>query len=156
MFVQLEETPEILTRDTSHLLDLDAVNPRETARHLNDIRRLVSLATIWYRSQVWTISLDQQTIERDFPRDRTQFFSLLERDDTRKRDHETQFDCPLRQIHAAAEAMEDSSTLSAVVFTFQNLDRLRLGFACVNHYRQITFARGSKLTLEHFDLHVAW
>ena len=50
----------------------------------------------------------------------------------------------------------DAATLGAFVLSFQDLDRLSLGFACVDHYWKTAFARGAKLAFEDIDLYVAW
>jgi len=152
----LEETPEILAGHTPNLVGVDAVNPGETTSNFDDVCRLISLAAIGYRSEVRTIGFDQQTVERDFTGDRTERIGLLESDYAGKGDHEVEFERALGKISAAAEAMKDSATVSAIVLSFKNLDCLRLSLACVNHDREITFAGGSKLPFENFDLHVAW
>ena len=122
-------------------MQLYTVKSREAARDFDDVSGLVSFAAMWDGTQIRAIGLNQQTIAWDLLRHRPQFISLLEGDDTRKRDQEPEFNRALRQLHAAAEAMKDASAVGARVSAFQNFDGFRLGLACVNHDRQIALTR---------------
>ena len=79
-----EKLPEIITRDPTYLFNVDAVKACETTSDFHNVRRFISFSAIWNWTQQWTISLNQQMLQRDVLRDGAQFISLLEGNDARK------------------------------------------------------------------------
>ena len=144
----MEEAVKVVARDAGHLFQLDAVKAGETTGDFNHIGRLVSFAAIRNRAEVWTIGLDQQSIEWDFFCHGAQFVGFLESDNAGKRDHKAEFDRSSREIHAATEAVKHSAAFSVSVICLQDLNRLRFCFTRVNHHRQVALMRGVKLPLK--------
>ena len=76
-----------------------------------DIARLIVFATIGNRRQIGRIGLDEQSIERHAPRHFLDDLRILESDDTRQRNVETEFQRCFRHFPGFRKAVKDAADL---------------------------------------------
>src|SRR5579885_763462 len=150
-----EEAREVLRRAATELLSPDAAQVGEEARRLDDVSRFVAPTAERHGREVRAVGLDEQAFERDGQRDFAQILRLLERDVTRERDHEAEFQNGLGHPRAAAEAVHDPAALRARHLGAKYLDRLVVGLARMNDDGQALCLRKPQLSCEHFALHLA-
>src|SRR5688572_7186892 len=66
LVTNFENSLEVCARYSRHLTEFHTSQFSETARNFHHVGGLISLAPIRHRRQIWTISLNQQTIQRNF------------------------------------------------------------------------------------------
>jgi len=65
---EAEEAVEVVTGQIGHRFEFDIVEFAKTTGHLYDVSRFVALAAVRYRTEIWTVSLNQHARERDVHR----------------------------------------------------------------------------------------
>src|SRR2546421_12383942 len=139
--LQPEKAREVSGRLSPYLFNCKPTNLRKTLCDLNNTRRLIAFSAKRNGRQVRAICFDKQSLNRNMTSNFAQIFRLLERDDTSKRNHKTEFDDPLHHCSAAAEAMHHAAARRTFQLFAQDIDRIILGLARVNDHRKICFAR---------------
>ena len=127
----------------------------QAARCLNDPRGLVSFSPKRHRRQVRAISLNQETIEWKLARNLTQVLRVFESQIAGKRNVETEVNCVAGHLQTAAEAVHDTARFIAGEFLPKDVDRICVGFARMNHDRQIARLRQPQLSSKDFALYLA-
>src|SRR5688572_1576996 len=116
--------------------------------HLDDVRRLVALAAIRYRSQKRAVGLDEQPVQWDQTRHFLQFRGARKRDDTGQRQVVPRLERPASHRPIPGKAVQDHRNLGRLLL-FENAEGVVFGFPRVNHDRKPPFARQRNLAAKH-------
>src|SRR5678815_6189663 len=130
--LQVEHSGKVCRCDSSNLINTNPMKICQTARHFDDIGRLITLAAIRDRRQKRTIRFNEEHIKGHLFRCCPQLTRFFESDNAGQGNVEAQIKRLLCQPSATTETVHDAGSASARTLRLENVYSLSFRFPRVN------------------------